>query len=430
MWLAGLIFIFTLVLIIWQPGGLGIGWSASLGAVLALATGVVHPGDIPVVWEIVWNATVTFIAVIIISLLLDKSGFFEWAALHVARWGNGKGRWLFTYIILLGASVAALFANDGAALILTPIVIAMLLALGFSRGATLAFVMAAGFIADTASLPLIVSNLVNIVSADFFKLGFNDYASVMVPVDIAAIVATLIMLHLFFRKDIPKTYDVARLRRPRDAISDMRTFKTGWLVLILLLVGFFALEPLGIPVSAVAAVAAFILWLVARRGHIIDTGKVLKEAPWQIVIFSLGMYLVVYGLRNAGLTEWLSGVLNTFAVDGLWVATLGTGFLSALLSSLMNNMPTVLIGALSSEGSTATGVIKEAMIYANIIGSDLGPKITPIGSLATLLWLHVLAQKNITITWGYYFYVGIVMTLPVLFVTLAALAVRLSFHVA
>ena len=430
MWLAGLIFIFTLILIIWQPGGLGIGWSASLGAVLALATGVVHPGDIPVVWEIVWNATATFIAVIIISLLLDKSGFFEWAALHVARWGNGKGRWLFTYIILLGASVAALFANDGAALILTPIVIAMLLALGFSRGATLAFVMAAGFIADTASLPLIVSNLVNIVSADFFKLGFNDYASVMVPVDIAAIVATLIMLHLFFRKDIPKTYDVARLRRPRDAISDMRTFKTGWLVLILLLVGFFALEPLGIPVSAVAAVAAFILWLVARRGHIIDTGKVLKEAPWQIVIFSLGLYLVVYGLRNAGLTEWLSGVLNTFAVHGLWVATLGTGFLSALLSSLMNNMPTVLIGALSIEGSTATGVIKEAMIYANIIGSDLGPKITPIGSLATLLWLHVLAQKNITITWGYYFYVGIVMTLPVLFVTLAALAVRLSFHVA
>ncbi|PHM65252.1 arsenical pump membrane protein [Xenorhabdus stockiae] len=427
MWLAGAIFVLTLILVIWQPKGLGIGWSAVIGATLALITGVVHISDIQVVWQIVWNATAAFIAIIIISLLLDESGFFEWAALHVARWGGGKGRWLFTYIILLGASVSALFANDGAALILTPIVIAMLLALGFSRGATLAFVMAAGFIADTASLPLIVSNLVNIVSADFFKLGFHDYASVMVPVDIAAVTATLAMLHWFFRKDIPKTYDVAKLKLPREAIRDVRTFKTGWIVLALLLMGFFALEPLGVPVSLVAAVAALVLWLVARRSHVINTGNVLKKAPWQIVIFSLGMYLVVYGLRNVGLTDVLSGILNTLTDYGLWGATLGTGFLTAILSSVMNNLPTVLVGALSVESSMATGVIKDAMIYANIIGSDLGPKITPIGSLATLLWLHVLAQKNIIISWGYYFRVGIVMTIPVLFVTLSALALRLSF---
>ncbi|MDF2786891.1 MAG: arsenic transporter [Pantoea eucrina] len=426
MFLAGAIFVLTLVLVIWQPKGLSIGWSAVIGAALALLTGVVHIGDIPAVWQIVWNATATFIAVIIISLLLDASGFFEWAALHVSRWGGGRGRLLFTYIVLLGAAVAALFANDGAALILTPIVIAMLLALGFSPAATLAFVMAAGFIADTSSLPLIVSNLVNIVTADFFTLGFSEYASVMVPVNMASVVATLVMLHLFFHKDIPAGYDLTKLKMPRDAIRDRRTFKTGWLVLILLLAGFLALEPLGVPVSLVAAAAAFILWLVARKGHVIDTRKVLKGAPWQIVIFSLGMYLVVYGLRNAGLTDDLSAILNRFAEHGVWGATLGTGFLTAFLSSVMNNMPTVLVGALSIDGSTAQGTVKEAMIYANIIGCDLGPKITPIGSLATLLWLHVLAQKNITVSWGYYFRVGIVMTLPVLFVTLAALALRLS----
>ena len=426
MLLAGSIFLLTLVLVIWQPRGLSIGWSASIGAVLALGTGVIHISDIPVVWNIVWNATAAFIAVIIISLLLDESGFFEWAALHVSRWGNGRGRLLFTWIVLLGAAVAALFANDGAALILTPIVIAMLLALGFSQGTTLAFVMAAGFIADTASLPLIVSNLVNIVSADFFDLGFTQYASVMIPVDAAAIAATLIMLHLFFRRDIPATYDVSLLKTPASAIKDLATFRAGWIVLLLLLVGFFILDPLGIPVSAIAAAGAAVLFVVAKRGHAINTGKVVRGAPWQIVIFSLGMYLVVYGLRNAGLTEYLSGVLNLLEDKGLWAATFGTGFLTAFLSSVMNNMPTVLIGALSIEGSTATGVVKEAMVYANVIGCDLGPKITPIGSLATLLWLHVLAQKNMTITWGYYFRTGIIMTVPVLFATLAALAWRLS----
>jgi arsenical pump membrane protein len=322
--------------------------------------------------------------------------------------------------------VAALFANDGAALILTPIVIAMLSALGFRPAAVLAFVMAAGFIADTASLPLVVSNLVNIVSADFFRLGFTEYAVVMVPVNLAAVAATLVMLHLFFRKDIPQRYALTRLPVPREAIRDRATFRTGWAVLALLLIGFFALEPLGVPVSLVAACGALVLLAVAKRGLAIDTGKVLRGAPWQIVIFSLGMYLVIYGLRNAGLTDWLSGVLDALARQGLWAATFGTGFLSAFLSSIMNNMPTVLVGALSIDGSSAEGVIKQAMIYANVIGSDLGPKITPIGSLATLLWLHVLAKKNIVITWGYYFRVGLVMTLPILFVTLAALALRLS----
>ena len=424
---AFLIFLATLVLVIWQPRGLGIGWSAAIGAGVALLAGVIQLSDIPVVWHIVWNATGTFIAVIIISLLLDKAGFFEWAALHVARWGGGSGRKLFVLLVLLGAAVAALFANDGAALILTPIVIAMLLELKFSAKATLAFVMAAGFIADTASLPLVVSNLVNIVSADYFKIGFAEYAAVMVPVNAVAVIATLLALMWFFRKDIPQDYDVSQLKRPVAAIRDMATFRAGWLVLALLLIGFFWLESLGVPISAVAAVGAALLLAVAAKGHVIPTREVIRNAPWQIVVFSLGMYLVVYGLRNAGLTGYLTGVFNYFAQYGVWGAAMGTGMLTAVLSSIMNNMPTVLIGALSIDPTSAQGAVREAMIYANVIGSDLGPKITPIGSLATLLWLHVLDSKKIHISWGYYFRVGIVLTLPVLLVTLAALALRLSY---
>ncbi|MEL7940752.1 MULTISPECIES: arsenic transporter [Pseudomonas] len=428
MLLAAAVFLFTLVLVIWQPRGLGVGWSASAGALVALALGVVSLHDIPSVWAIVWNATATFIAVIVISLLLDEAGFFAWAALHVARWAGGSGRRLFAFCVLLGAAVSALFANDGAALILTPIVISMLLALRFPPAATLAFVMAAGFIADTASLPLVVSNLVNIVSADYFGLGFAEYAAVMVPVNLASVAATLLVLYLFFRRDLPQRYAVDQLQAPREAIRDPATFAVGAWMLLALLLGLFALEPLGIPISAVAALCAAVLFAVAARGQVISTRRVLREAPWQVVVFSLGMYLVVYGLKNAGLTDFLTRVLDGLAGQGVWAAALGTGLLSALLSSVMNNMPSVLVGALAIQAGAAEGVVREAMVYANVIGCDLGPKITPIGSLATLLWLHVLARKGIRITWGYYFRVGILLTLPVLLVTLSALALRLAFR--
>ncbi len=423
---AFIIFLLTLILVIWQPKGLGIGWSACAGAAVALASGVIHWSDIPLVWYIVWNATATFIAIIITSLLLDKAGFFEWAALHVARWGGGRGRLLFVLLVLLGAAVSGIFANDGAALILTPIVIAMLRALCFSPQATLAFVMAAGFIADTSSLPLAVSNLVNILSADYFKLGFARYASVMVPVNLASVGMTLLVLYAFFQKNIPAKYDVAQLAAPASAIRDPATFTAGWWVLGLLLLGFFWLEGLGVPISVVAAAGTAILLMVAARGSVISTKEVITGAPWQIVFFSLGMYLVVYGLRNAGLTDILTQALDGLATHGVWAAALGTGVLTAIMSSIMNNMPTVLVGALAIDATTAQGVVREAMVYANVVGCDLGPKVTPIGSLATLLWLHVLDKKQIHISWGYYFRVGAMLTLPVLVATLAALAIRLQ----
>ena len=425
--IAAIIFLLTLIFVIWQPKGLGIGWTATIGAMLALMTGVIGMGDIPVVWDIVWNATFAFIAIIIISLLLDEAGFFKWVALHVARFAKGNGHWLFAFIVLLGAVVSAFFANDGAALILTPIVIAILTALRFSPATTLAFIMAAGFIADTASLPLVVSNLVNIVSADFFKVPFDRYALVMVPVNLVSVLTSLVVLYGFYRKDIPNAYALEWVDEPNSAITDKATFTTGWVVLAALLFGFFVFEPMGVPISVIAGLGALVLLIVAYMGKKLSIMPVVKNAPWQIVIFSLGMYLVVYGLKNAGLTDYLATLLQGLEQQGLLVATVGTGFLSAILSSVMNNMPTVLIQALAIDGAHITSpMIKEAMVFANVIGCDLGPKITPIGSLATLLWLHVLATKNIKVSWGYYFKVGMILTIPVLLATLVALAGWLS----
>ena len=416
MLIAFIIFLITLIFVIWQPRGLQIGTTAVIGAAIALLAGVVSISDVGIVFDIIWDATLAFIGIIILSMVLDEIGFFEWAALKMAKLSNGSGHLMFAYSIILGAVVAALFANDGAALILTPILLAKMNILKLNTKTILAFLLAGGFISDSASLPFVFSNLTNIVTANYFDIGFAEFFSNMIVPFVVSVFASMLVLWLVLRKDIPKTVDIDLLKNPNDVIKNKTLFKFSWLFLALLLGGYFVGDSYDIPVSVFALGGGILFLIIASLAKTVEPSHIIKEAPWQVVWFSLGLYIVVYGLKNAGLTDYIADILLYLSHQSETVAVVGTGFLAAFLSAFMNNMPTIMVMDIALKD-----IANEAMIYANIIGCNLGPKMTPFGSLATLLWLHSLEKKGVKISFWSYSKFGLIVTPPALLVVLLSL---------
>lgn len=416
MLIASLLFIITLIFVIWQPRGLQIGTTAMIGAIIALLIGVVSLNDVWIVTGIVWDATLTFIGLIILSMVLDEIGFFEWCAIHMAKLSHGNGHLMFVYSLLLGSFVSALFANDGAVLILTPILLAKMRILQLNTKTIVAFLLAAGFIVDSASLPFVFSNLTNIVTANYFNIGFAEYIAMMAFPYVVSTLVSIVVLWLVVRKDIPLHVKTHLLKDPQSVLKNKTLFRFSWFFLAILLGGYFIGDRYHLPVSVFALGGALLFLVIASIMKSAHASTIIKTAPWQVVWFSIGLYIVVYGLKNAGLTDYLTSVLQLLHAQGDTIAILGTGFIAAILSAVMNNMPTVMIMDIA-----LSDIPHSALAYANIIGCNLGPKMTPFGSLATLLWLHVLSQKGIKISFLEYSKFGLIVTPPILLIVLLSL---------
>ncbi len=420
------VFALTLFLMIKRPRGLRLGYAAGIGAIASILLGTVSVGEAAISFMDIWDAALAFIGIVTLSVTLDAMGFFKWAALRVVRLAGGSGVRLYFYVSLLTVAVSILFANDSAVLILTPIVLEIVSQLKIDEKGRLAYLFSAGLIADTAAMPLITSNPINIVSADFFKYSFVDHLLFMGPVAVATVASSMVLVYFFFRKKIPKVYDVKLvdiLIRGSQPIAPL-LLKISIGTLVAIDVGYILASWLRIPVSLVICSGAIFLvvvyWKSLREmtpfnGEQKSLKRLAKEINWDIVLFMLSIFLVVQGLRNAGITELLSSLLIASSMLPAVLVVLVPSLVVTIGASFMNNWPMTILGMLSIKEAMITsnlsGQAVTGLIFSNIIGNNLGPHFFPLGSLAILMWLECMKRKGVNISLRVYLKVGAVLSL-------------------
>ena len=408
-----------MLLVFWRPFGLPLWLFSTIGAGLALAFGVVSLYDIAFVWAMVWDSTLTLVGLILLTLLLDKLGFFNFLALvmmNLLSTGNTISTLRFyVFIVLFSAILGAVFANDGAILILTPLIFTLLKEdkSKYLKSPLIVFLLLVSFLSDFASNPFVISNLTNIITAQFFNFS-PFYFSAMMLLPQICILLCFGVFWLYLRRILPRFIEFKSLKRDISRFGIV--FCLG--LVCLLLFGILFSHSLGLPLSSFTLLCAFLAFcygISIKRVQFVD----LKRAPFGIVLFSLGLFIVVFGLKNGGILEVLRENIHYFVALPQEVQILFMGFASGIFSAVINNLPFVMLGDL------ALGDVKEivnpSLILAHLLGCNVGSKLTPIGSLATLLWLYSLRNYGIYIGFLQYMLIAFVVTIPVLFAGLVGL---------
>ncbi len=436
------IFVITVFLMIKRPRGLKLGYAAGIGAVASLLIGTVTLGEAALAFMDIWDAALAFIGIIAFSVTLDAMGFFKWAALKVVKSAGGSGVRLYFYVSLLTAAVSILFANDSAVLILTPIVLEIVSQLKIDGKGRMAYLFSAGLIADTAAMPLITSNPINILSADYFKYTFIDHLVFMGPIAVATIASSLLLVYVFFRKKIPKTYDVAMadaLAAGSQPIAP-KLLKVSLATLVAIDVGYVLTSLLRIPVSLVicsGTVFLLIVYWTTLNKKVYFNGeerksmkRLAKEINWDIILFMISIFLVVQGLKTAGVTDFLASALVATSNYPSVLGVFAPSMVVTVGASFMNNWPMTILGMLSINHAAATTALSgpafTGLVFSNVIGNNLGPHFFPLGSLAILMWLETMRRKGVNISLKDYLKVGAVLSIVEVAVASVVLWAELS----
>lgn len=438
------VFLMTTLVIFWRPRGINEAWPAAVGAAIILLTGVVSQANIVDIIQKIGGASITIIATIVMAVILESFGFFHWAAARLASLSRGSGYRLYWNIQLLCFLMTLLFNNDGSILITTPILILLLRNLQMKPHQQIPYLLTGALIATASSAPIGVSNIVNLIALKIVHMTLYMHTAMMFLPAMVGLVFMSWLMYILVKRKLPKqlpnsAYDIEQIFFTRNfhplkgqITVETKSQRTKLMLKILLFVfimrcSLFVASFLAIPIEIVAVFGSLVL-LVWRWYHLrTNPVDILKKTPWQILVFAFSMYVIIYGLHNSGLTDLLLKICEPIVHQGLFEASFLMGGLVSLLSNFFNNHPALLIGTITLTEMNLDPVTMKTMYLASIIGSDIGSLLLPIGTLASLIWMHILRQNKIKVHWKDYLKVSLIAVPLTLIVTLFLLYYWIQF---
>ena len=402
------ILVATLALVLARPREINEAWWAVLGGGLTLVLGIVSFGQAWGILRETEDAILLLVGMMALSAVAEKAGFFEWAASLTARAGRGRTFLLYGFVFLVGTLVTTTLSLDATAIVLTPIVYGMVVRLRLSP---LPFMFACVYTANTASLFLPVSNLTNLLAYGKFDLGFARFGLVMLAPGVLAVVTNFLIFAWLFRNDLRGSYK----DRGDDFSPENRgVFGAAAVGIAGVLVAFFVAPIFGVPIGLVALAAGAIVVVVSRLKGWVSLREVAGSISWGILFLVVGLFLVVQGVENVGLAGLAERAFAADAPGDSFFQLLGITAGSALGSNIINNVPMTVLSLGAVEPLVAQGTLSVAAVYAIVVGTSIGPNLTTVGSLATLIWLSISREKGLEVTAKDYLKVGAIATPPIL----------------
>ncbi|MGG2107416.1 arsenic transporter [Lysinibacillus pakistanensis] len=427
-------FLVTLGFIFWRPRNMNEAIPALVGAIIVILCGSVTMTDLFTIIKTISDAAITIMATIVMAIVLESFGFFNWVAELLAEKANGSGIRLFWYVNLLCFLMTLFVNNDGSILIAIPILIMLLNNMGLENHQKIPYLLSGGLIATASSAPIGVSNIVNLIALKIVDMSLYSHTAMMFVPATLGLLLLVGLLFLYFKKNIPKTVptNVTGMSLPsyhplkQIALGDSKQKRTRFMLFVLLFVlgvrlSLFFASFLGIPISIMAVIGSLVL-LGWRWAYLkIPPGDMLKKTPWYIIVFAFGMYVIIYGLNNIGLTEWLIKFMRPLVSENLLNTSVLMGVLLSVLSNIFNNHPALMVGTITLTNMGLDPISLKVAYLANIIGSDIGALLLPMGTLATLMWMHIIRKGKVKITLWEYIKVTIIVIPPTVIFTLVIL---------